>query len=199
VVSSLVFGLLAAGAGILLESETPSRAETLRILLALIFASLAFYFILYVLQLVFICVRRIAMHPLVFQAYDRAESKVDAASDFIKALTTDFEIHSIRNNRGTVNLVFPYGTRDGVAPPQILEVVALNEATLLGSVAIESSNEKRSYARPIDRTVPDFWDDLEDRMNRDFKPPDLVVGRLYNVSPLALDKLLTILSSQQEV
>jgi len=122
---------------------------------------------------------------------DRA--RIARATAYIQSMNNDLAIQAICEREGTVHIIFPFGMTNGLDTGSVLQVVRQSTSEVLGTVEVVESLANLAYARPTDRHSPEFWDHLEARMKRDFAPPDDVVGRTFQMTPLPMSDLLNLL------
>lgn len=96
-----------------------------------------------------------------------ASMKIYRIKDVIKKLKP----LGVTNRDGTVNLVINGGRNMGLDTGMHLSVRTKAGNDLRGVVEIQKVFEKQSHAVPVDRANPEFWENLEDRVNHDSSPP----------------------------
>ena len=92
-----------------------------------------------------------------------------------------------------MQLILPYGSESGILQGTFIEVVRRSFPSTLGLVQVVEVEANTSFAEPFHRAVPEFWEELEDRMKRDYRTPDDVVARVLMVNPLVLAELEALL------
>lgn len=80
-----------------------------------------------------------------------------------------YSISAIANRSGTVHLVLPEAS--GLRVGSLLDVIATVTGDVWGTVEVRDILSGQALAVPFDRTQPEFWEHLEDRMKRDPSPP----------------------------
>lgn len=101
---------------------------------------------------------------------------------------SEIPIVSICNRRGTVTLILP--KQEFMHPGAIYEVWDCISHRAVGLVEIDSVGRELCYSTPIDRIEPNFWGELERRMDKDASPPQNIV--LYPYINLQLQYLIEL-------
>ena len=146
------------------ESSLPVSLLTANILLALVLAGVAtavvVFFVVLVLGLLKNSWRRLLSFVAVFAIRK-------CLNDFSTPLVAD----SIGERRGNLVIRLPLGKREGADSEQVIR--AINEATgeVLGYLEFLEIDENSSLCIVSDRIAIDFWEDLEGRKRKDFRPP----------------------------
>ena len=96
----------------------------------------------------------------------------------------------ILNRVGTVALRIEIGVSDGVEIGARLNVYDVANEELWGIVEVVETDDSTCYGQPYDRTNPDFWEHLEDRMRYDTSPPEVYLVRELPAGLLEMVELL---------
>jgi hypothetical protein len=82
-----------------------------------------------------------------------------------------YSISAIEDMAGTVVLIIPKSKEGGLRVGSRLWTIHTSTGKSWGTVEVVSIEEDRARAKPIDRSVPAFWERLEDQMRKDPSPP----------------------------
>ena len=101
----------------------------------------------------------------------------------------EYSVSGIAKRRGTVHLQLRVPDDSGLGSGSVLDVVHSKTGAVYGTVEITTVSDGVAWAYPVDRHQPDFWQQLEDRMQEDPDPPPDV--HLERSLPYELRSLLT--------
>ena len=196
-ISVVAFGVFAGAAGILLSGRDAKDNPDVWLVVGVgTGASTLLGLSPYLYELAATGRARIVRYGRAAEMLSAREKMIGAAVTYLRQLNTDVPISEIRDKGGTVHLIFPYGTDSGLGQGMVIEIVRQTGGERLGTVTIVDAARDWSLGRPTDRTVPDFWDGLEDRMNSDFAPPAAVVGRIFRITGSTVADLLQRLEEE---
>ena len=198
-VSLAAFAVFSPIAAILLAAvENPSWSGVGTVLASVAGGSLVIGFVPYFYELVSVALKRASRYGGAVEAAVNVRIRVTRATEYLRGLNTELPVQAIRDGGGTVHLVFPFGIQPGLEIGANIEVVTQTGGERLGIVELVEAKERFLFARPIDRTRPEFWEDLEDRMKGDFSPPADVVGRIFRFTGSVMSDVLGILEEESE-